>query len=106
MRLIIVSFILVQFVKECPAESVMGEKLMMPALVSADLQTEWKVFRKYIASEKKKGLTFSMQVGWLGQGLASVQLVTLVAAFRYLFAFCAGHLNASHVSGPHTHFSC
>ena len=75
-----------------------GEKFM--------IQTEWKAFRKYIANEKKKGLTFSMQVGWLGQGLASVQLVTLVAALRYLLAFSAGRLKESQVPGPHTHFSC
>ena len=40
--------------KECPAESVMGENVMMPALVSSDILTEWKAFRKYIANEKKK----------------------------------------------------
>ena len=28
--------------KERPAESVTGEKVMMPALVSSDLLTEWK----------------------------------------------------------------
>ena len=43
MRLITVSLLLVQ---ECPAESVIGEKLMMPALVSADLLTEWKASDK------------------------------------------------------------
>ena len=45
--------------KGCPAESVMGEKVMMPALVSSDLLTEWKAFQKYIAKKKQKGLTFS-----------------------------------------------
>ena len=37
--------------KEHPAESVMGEKFMMPALVSSDLLIEWKAFQKYIANE-------------------------------------------------------
>jgi len=33
--------------KKGPAESVMGEKFMMPALVKSDLLTERKVFQKY-----------------------------------------------------------
>ena len=32
----------------------MGENVMMPALASSDVLTEWKAFRKYIANEKKK----------------------------------------------------
>ena len=45
--------LLLQFCKECPAESVMGENVMMPGLVSSDLLIEWKAFRKYIVNEKK-----------------------------------------------------
>ena len=47
--------------KEYPTEPVMGENVMMLTLVSFDLLTEWNTFRKYIANEKKKGLTFSMR---------------------------------------------
>ena len=41
--------------KNCPSESVMDEKFMMPVLVSSDLLTEWKAFL-----HKKKGLTLLM----------------------------------------------
>ena len=34
--------------KELAAESIEGEEFIVPALVSADIRTEWMTFRRYI----------------------------------------------------------
>ena len=36
----------------------MDEKFMVPELVSFDLLTKWKAFRKYIENEKNKSIPF------------------------------------------------
>ena len=41
---------------ELPAESVRGEKFVMPAFVSPDLPTEWKTFRRYIINQPRENL--------------------------------------------------
>lgn len=39
---------------ELPAESIIGEEFLMPALIASDLETEWKTFRKYISNQSKE----------------------------------------------------
>ena len=46
--------ILLQFCKEFPTESVIGENVVMPALVSSDLLTEWKAFQTRELISKNK----------------------------------------------------
>ena len=42
--------------RELPAESVLGQKFVMPALVNPDILTEWKTFQRYITNQPKEDL--------------------------------------------------
>ncbi len=40
--------------KDLPAKSIQGEEFVMPALVSSDIHTEWKTYRRYIVTQPKE----------------------------------------------------
>ena len=42
--------------KDLPAESMLSEEFVMPALVSSDLKTEWKTYRRYITDQPKENM--------------------------------------------------
>ena len=42
--------------KELPAKSLLGEVITKPALISSDLYTEWKTFRRYITQQPKEDM--------------------------------------------------
>ena len=42
--------------KDLPAESMLSEEFVMPALVSSDLKTEWKTYRRYITNQPKENM--------------------------------------------------
>ena len=42
--------------KDLPAESVLSEEFVVPALVSSDLKTEWKTYRRYITNQAKENM--------------------------------------------------
>ena len=48
--------LLERYGRELPAESVLGEKYVMPAFVKPDLPIEWKTFRRYITNQPKEDL--------------------------------------------------
>ena len=46
--------ILHHYGKDLPAKSLLGEEFTKRALISADITTEWKTFRKYISQRPKE----------------------------------------------------
>lgn len=40
--------------KDLPAKSVEGEEFVMPALVSSEIHTEWKTYRRYITTQPQE----------------------------------------------------
>ena len=40
--------------QDLPAKSVQGEEFIVPALVSSDIHTEWKTYRRFITTQPKK----------------------------------------------------
>ena len=41
---------------ELPAETVVGDEFLVPAIISSDLLTEWKIFRPYITNQPRENL--------------------------------------------------
>ena len=42
--------------KDLPAESMLGEEFVKSALVSSDVDTEWKTYRRYITTQPKEDI--------------------------------------------------
>ena len=53
-----VKVLLERYGSELPAETVVGDEFLMPAVVtsSSDLPTEWKTFRRYITNQPRKDI--------------------------------------------------
>ena len=48
--------ILKHYWKDLTAESVLAEESVKPALVSSDITSEWKMYRRYIAQQPKEDM--------------------------------------------------
>ena len=57
------------------AETVLGEEVCTPALISRELHTEWKTFRNFLAKKPKSDMKTQLKVGYQ----RSVFLFLLVA---------------------------
>ena len=53
-----VKVLLERYGSELPAETVVGDEFLMPAVItsSSDLPTEWKIFRQYITNQPKEDI--------------------------------------------------
>ena len=47
-----------------PAETVLGDEVCMPAVISPDIHTEWKTFRQFLSKNERKYEVAVKRVGY------------------------------------------